>query len=67
MNQFVLLIHMQITFGSDFTQQFNELEQRYNILKEDLVVVTFKGLGLSVRYPGYKVWFERITIHYYIV
>ena len=46
---------IQITFGSDFTQQFNKLEQEYNILKEDLVVVVFKGLGLSLRYPGYQV------------
>lgn len=46
---------MQITFGSDFTEQLQELEQRYNVAKEDLVCVTFKGLSLSVQYPGYQV------------
>lgn len=55
-------ILIQITFGSDFTQQFNKLEREYNILKEDLVVVVFKGLGLSLRYPGYQV-----SIHRYIL
>ena len=54
---------IQITFGSDFTQQFNELEQEYNILKEDLVVVVFKGIGLSLRYPGYQVSMSAIAAH----
>lgn len=54
---FALFIIKQITFGSDFTEQFNKLEREYNILKEDLVVVVFKGLGLSLRYPGYRVIF----------
>ena len=54
-------ILIQITFGTDFTQQFNKLEREYNILKEDLVVVALKGLGLSLRYPGYQV-----TIHCYM-
>ena len=50
-----LLLFVQITFGSDFTQQFSEIERDHNILKEDFVVVVFKGLGLCLRFPGYQV------------
>lgn len=50
-----LLLFVQITFGSDFTQQFSEIERDHDILKEDFVVVVFKGLGLCLRFPGYRV------------
>ena len=56
----LLITFVQITFGSDFTQQFSEIERDHNILKEDFVVVVFKGLGLCLRFPGYRV---RIQLH----
>ena len=59
----LLINFIQITFGSDFTQQFNEIERDHNILKEDFVVVVFKGLGLCLRFPGYRVIIQLHVSH----
>lgn len=53
----IISLCMQVAFGSDFTQQLSEKDERFNGNHSltYLVDFSFKGLDMSLRYPGYQV------------
>ena len=62
------VFNLQVAFGSDFTE---DIEEQQNSLKQPtrgsggltyLVDLSFRGLEMALRYPGYRVCINCVCI-----
>ena len=59
--------NLQVAFGSDFTE---DIEEQQNSLKQPrgsggltyLVDLSFRGLEMALRYPGYRVCINFVSV-----